>query len=100
MSYFKNIPANEVKVDQSFVFYMLENIMDQRIVNSVIELAHGFGLMVVAEGVENKATLEALKAMGCDIVQGYYLAKPMPQRKFIQWLKDYQEKHSRSSIAE
>jgi diguanylate cyclase (GGDEF)-like protein len=92
MSYFKNIPANEVKVDQSFVFYMLENEMDQRIVNSVVELAHGFGLTVVAEGVENEATLNALTEMGCDIAQGYHIARPMPQRDFVQWLADYQIK--------
>jgi len=97
MSYFKNIPANEVKVDQSFVFYMLENQMDQRIVNSVIELAHGFGLAVVAEGVENEATLNALTDMGCDIAQGYHLAKPMPQSDFIQWLAEYWEKYPPAS---
>ena len=93
MSYFKNIPANEVKVDQSFVFYMLENEMDQRIVNSVVELAHSSNLKVVAEGVENEATLNALSGMGCDIVQGYHLARPMPQKDCIHWLDDYKQAH-------
>ncbi len=90
MAYFKNIPANELKIDQSFVFYMLENAMDRHIVNTVIDLAHGFNLNVVAEGIENIETFNALKELGCNIAQGYYLAKPMPQNEFIQWLNNYQ----------
>ena len=89
MAYFKYIPADELKIDQSFVCYMLENSMDQHIVKTVTEMAHGFNLKVVAEGIENKETYDALKAMGCDVAQGYYLAKPMPQEDFILWLKNY-----------
>ena len=90
MAYFKYIPANELKIDQSFVFHMLENAMDQHIVKTVIEMAHGFDLKVVAEGIENQETLKALNQLGCDIAQGYYLARPMPQEDFLQWLRDYQ----------
>ena len=89
MAYFKNIPANEIKIDQSFVFYMLKNEMDQHVVNTIIELAHGFSLKVVAEGVEDVDTYNALKELGCDIAQGFYLAKPMPQTEFIKWVEDY-----------
>ena len=89
MAYFKYIPANELKIDQSFVRYMLENSMDEHIVKTVIEMAHGFDIDVIAEGVENKETYEALKELGCNIAQGYYLAKPMPQEQFIDWLNHY-----------
>jgi len=89
IAYFKYIPANELKIDQSFIRYMLDNEMDQHIVKTVIEMAHGFDIKVVAEGIENKETLESLKQLGCDIAQGYYLAKPMPQEKFIKWLDEY-----------
>ena len=89
LAYFKNIPANELKIDQSFVSYMLENKMDQHIVKTVIKMAQGFDLKVVAEGIEDRETFLALKSLGCDIAQGYYLAKPMPQQEFIQWLQDY-----------
>jgi len=99
MSYFKNIPANELKIDQTFVCYMLENDMDQHIVKTVIEMAHGFDLEVVAEGIENIETLQALRDMGCDIGQGYYLAKPMPQETFIRWLEQYDASEIRESIA-
>jgi len=90
MAYFKYIPANELKIDQSFVCYMLENAMDQHIVKTIIEMAHGFDLKVVAEGIENQDTLHALKQLDCDVAQGYYLATPMPQEEFIEWLNNYQ----------
>ncbi|RDH84588.1 MAG: bifunctional diguanylate cyclase/phosphodiesterase [endosymbiont of Galathealinum brachiosum] len=90
MAYFKYIPANELKIDQSFIRYMLDNEMDQHIVKTVIEMAHGFDIKVVAEGIENEETYNSLKELGCDIAQGYFLAKPMPQDEFIQWLKNYQ----------
>jgi len=89
MAYFKNIPADELKIDQSFVFHMLSNAMDQHVVNTVIELAHGFNLKVVAEGVENVETLEKLKELNCDIAQGFYVAKAMPQKEFIQWVNKF-----------
>ena len=89
MSYFKHIPANELKIDQSFVSNMLECAMDRHIVDTVIKMAKGFDLNVVAEGIEDPETFEALTALGCDIAQGYYLARPMPQDAFIQWLHDY-----------
>jgi diguanylate cyclase (GGDEF)-like protein len=90
MAYFKYIPANELKIDQSFVCYMLENAMDQHIVRTIIEMAHGFDLKVVAEGIENLETFKALRELGCDVAQGYHLAAPMPQEKFIEWLDNYQ----------
>jgi len=90
MAYFKYIPANELKIDQSFIRYMLENDMDQHIVKTVIDMAHGFDIKVVAEGIENKETLLSLKESGCDIAQGYHIAKPMSQDDFIIWLNNYE----------
>ena len=98
MAYFKSIPANELKIDQSFVCYMLENSMDQHIVKTVIKMAHGFDLKVVAEGIENLETLLALKELGCDIGQGYYMARPMPQEAFIEWLNKYDKSDVKASI--
>ena len=91
MAYFKNIPANELKIDRSFVRYMLENRMDQHIVKTLIKMAQGFGLAVVAEGIEDAETYQALHDLGCDIAQGYHLAKPMPQQDFIDWIKAYHD---------
>ena len=61
--------------------------MDQHIVKTIIQMADGFDLCVVAEGIEDAETLAALQALGCDIAQGYHLAKPMPQEEFLTWIK-------------
>ncbi|MGD9660898.1 MAG: putative bifunctional diguanylate cyclase/phosphodiesterase [Porticoccaceae bacterium] len=86
LSYFKIIPADEIKIDQSFVKAMNRNSDDEKIVESIIRLAHNFGHKVVAEGIENNETLDKLEAMGCDVGQGYLLAKPMAMDKYRHWL--------------
>lgn len=86
LSYFKTIPADEIKIDQSFVKSMEKNSDDEKIVESIIGLAHNFGHQVVAEGIESSETLHKLQAMGCDIGQGYFLAKPMAMDKYRHWL--------------
>jgi EAL domain-containing protein (putative c-di-GMP-specific phosphodiesterase class I) len=89
LAYFKNIPADELKVDKSFVIGMLADGGDLQIVRTVVELAKGFGLKVTAEGVEDKATADALAALKCDRLQGYLYSKPLPHRAFIDWLHAY-----------
>lgn len=59
------------------------------IVRSTIELAHNLGLEVTAEGVEDKDALKALKALGCDVAQGYYIGRPMPVSKIATWLETW-----------
>jgi EAL domain-containing protein (putative c-di-GMP-specific phosphodiesterase class I) len=78
LAYLKNIPADELKIDKSFITHMERNREDCLLVRSTIALAHGLGLTVVAEGVESRRTLEILGQMNCDLVQGYYMARPMP----------------------
>jgi diguanylate cyclase (GGDEF)-like protein len=85
LSYFRDIPANELKVDKSFVLGMLEHAADREIVRAVINLAHAFGLEVVAEGVEDDATLATLRAMQCDKIQGFLIGKPMTPDAFNEW---------------
>ena len=92
MAYFKNIPANELKIDQTFIRYMLENSMDQHIVQTIIQMASGFDLLVVAEGIEDQKTFDMLADLKCDIAQGYHLAKPMPGDRFIEWIESYTAK--------
>jgi diguanylate cyclase (GGDEF)-like protein len=90
LEYFKTIPANELKIDKSFVANMFNDPADQNIVEVIITLAHKFGLSVVAEGVEDQRTLRKLTEMGCDYAQGYYLSRPLPQEEFMDWLENYQ----------
>lgn len=77
LDYLKKVPANELKIDQSFVRGMIENRSDRVMVQSTIALAHSLGRTVVAEGVENREVLDALIHMRCDIAQGYVIGRPM-----------------------
>jgi diguanylate cyclase (GGDEF)-like protein len=87
MSYLKRLPVSELKVDRSFVSGMVGDADDAVLVHSVIELGHNLGLTVVAEGVEDQATLEALTSVGCDVVQGFHLGRPMADGAFDTWLE-------------
>ena len=82
----KILPVDEIKIDVSFVRDMARSIPDERIVRSVIDLAHNLGISVVAEGVENRATLDQLAAMGCDIAQGYFISPPLGIAEFAAFL--------------
>ncbi len=85
-SYFQSIPADELKIDRSFITGMTTNQADRHLVETMLNLAHRFGLTVVAEGIEDEATLTALRDAGCDFGQGFHIARPMPQAQFDTWL--------------
>jgi diguanylate cyclase (GGDEF)-like protein/PAS domain S-box-containing protein len=88
LAYLKHLPVNEVKIDQSFVFNMLDNDSDYRIVRGITNLAHDLGLTTVAEGIETQEAWERLHELGCDFAQGYYLSPPLPVDKFALWLRE------------
>jgi EAL domain-containing protein (putative c-di-GMP-specific phosphodiesterase class I) len=87
LSYFKKIPADELKIDKSFVMGMLTDEANQRLVQTIINLAHQFNLNVVAEGVENQASLDLLARMGCNYAQGYFFAPALSADQLSIWLK-------------
>ena len=70
-----------------FVRQLDRSERDRAIVDAVIRLGHGFGLRVVAEGVEDEATRAVLAESGCDLLQGYLLARPMPLDEFVTWYR-------------
>lgn len=78
LEYLRKIPATEIKIDQSFVQGIMRSPADRLMVHSTIELVHSLGKRVVAEGVEDSATLEALAHMGCDQAQGFLIGRPVP----------------------
>jgi diguanylate cyclase (GGDEF)-like protein len=78
LSYLKTLPVHALKIDKSFVIDLAGDEGDQRIVRSSIQLAHGFGMTVVAEGVESEAVVERLQEYGCDFGQGFHYAAPAP----------------------
>ena len=87
LAYLKELPVDELKIDQSFVHNMTDNSRDSCIVRTIIELGHNLGLRVVAEGVEQRSVLEILTGLGCDVAQGYYLSHPLTHQQFEQWYK-------------
>jgi len=82
LSYLKRFPINSVKIDRSFVGDVTEDENDAAIVSTIISMAHSLKLLVVAEGVESREQLAFLKARGCDQVQGYLFARPVPAPAF------------------
>jgi EAL domain-containing protein (putative c-di-GMP-specific phosphodiesterase class I) len=86
MAYLKNIPADELKIDKAFVLNMATDPVDAVLVRAAVSLAHSLGLRVVAEGVEQQAALDLLREMGCDLAQGYLIARPMPLQDLIAYL--------------
>ena len=87
LEYLRSVPCKEIKIDRRFISGLVTNASDMLLVESTIELAHGLGRRVIAEGIEDPETLELLRTLGCDIAQGYYLAKPMRLAALEQLLK-------------
>lgn len=86
----KHLPVDELKIDKTFILTLDQSKQDQDIVSSTISLGHKLGLRVVAEGVENKASLDLLQQFKCDYVQGYYLSRPLNAEKLIEWYTQYE----------
>jgi diguanylate cyclase (GGDEF)-like protein len=86
LAYIRKLPVQEIKIDRSFVRSMVAVNDDALIVRSTIELGHNMGLTVLAEGVEDHATLMLLTKLGCDEAQGYFIAKPLPSADYESWL--------------
>ncbi len=87
LGHLRQLPVDEIKIDKSFVMDMIASEDDASIVRATIGLAHDLSLEVVAEGVEDETILQQLTAMGCDIAQGYHIARPMPAMDFIALLE-------------
>lgn len=90
----RRIPFNELKIDRSFVHNAGENKVAQAILESSIALAKRLGIPCVAEGVEDQADWDMVEKLGCDIVQGYFIAKPMAATEVLRWAEEYQRNGS------
>jgi diguanylate cyclase (GGDEF)-like protein len=86
LAHLRRLPVDEIKIDRSFIQELESGAADDVIVRSTINLGHDMHLKVVAEGVEIAASWNALAAMGCDLVQGYFVAKPMAVPQFAEWV--------------
>ena len=89
MAYLKTLPVKELKIDRSFVMGMANDPDSAVIVRSTIDLGHDLGMTVVAEGVEDSITRMDLAHMGCDLVQGYEICRPVSARELELWIETY-----------
>ena len=88
LAYLKRLPVDELKIDKSFVMTLATESSDAVIVRSTIDLGHDMGLRVVAEGVETEEVLRQLDEMGCDVVQGYLIGRPLTATALRRWVED------------
>ncbi len=88
LSQLRNLPIDSLKIDQVFIAELLTSDLDDKIVRAAIDLGHHLGAEVVAEGVESAEVVDLLRAYGCDIAQGYGIAKPLPEPELRSWLND------------
>ncbi|PPB48147.1 GGDEF-domain containing protein [Arthrobacter pityocampae] len=86
LAYLRDLPADELKLDRSFITVMRTDPRASGLVGSIIVLAHSLDLRVVAEGVDNEETLMELRALGCDVAQGFHFAKPLPAAEVAPWI--------------
>ncbi|SET58869.1 PAS domain S-box-containing protein/diguanylate cyclase (GGDEF) domain-containing protein [Marinobacter segnicrescens] len=93
LSYFRSLPVDVIKIDKSFTLRMLEDDSDRAIVESVIYMAQRFNRTVLAEGVETDRHGEVLATLGCDQIQGFGVARPMPAEKTAQWVRQWQARN-------
>jgi EAL domain-containing protein (putative c-di-GMP-specific phosphodiesterase class I) len=86
LAYLKQIRASELKIDKAFVVAVADSQRDALLVRSTVDLAHGLGMKVTAEGVETPTALALLSSMGCDLIQGYFIARPMPLNDLLMFM--------------
>ena len=87
LAYLRYLPADELKLDRSLTKDVDVDRRARAIVRHTVALAHDLGLALVAEGVEDEAAATALASLGCDVMQGYAVARPMPTEDFLSWLE-------------
>lgn len=92
LTYIKQLPASELKLDQLFIKDVTTNPSDLIIVESTVELSHSLGLKLVAEGVENIETYRCLAAVGCDMAQGYWISAPLAEDELMPWLAEWEQR--------
>jgi len=89
----QRLPFSSIKIDRSFVGNADRSEDCRVIIRSVIDLAHNLGMEAVAEGVETETTLQLLRDLGCDVVQGYFVGRPMPGPAMLDFDKDWRQRH-------
>ena len=90
LSYLKQLPIDTLKIDKSFIREIGPNLNDNTLVQTIIALGHSLGMVMIAEGVETLEHLQVLKDFGCDEIQGYWLARPMPAEQCLAFINEHE----------
>ncbi|HWA70965.1 MAG TPA: EAL domain-containing protein [Polyangiaceae bacterium] len=98
LTYLRTLPATELKIDRSFVSDIESNQSNQSIVRAVVALAHDLQLDVVAEGIESAQVMRKLAELGCDVVQGYFISRPLPAKDFAEFFKQNDGRLAQASL--
>lgn len=85
LSYLAELPAQTLKIDRTFIERLSESSNNERVVQAIVALGKAMNLEVIAEGVETETQMELVKRFGCDLAQGFLIAKPMPEADFLAW---------------
>jgi diguanylate cyclase len=99
LAYVARLPVAALKIDRAFVADLDTDTANRSIVGTTVELGHRLGLVVVGEGVEDEATLAILRALGCDLAQGFGIARPMPADAVCGWAAQHASTTRTSSTA-
>lgn len=97
LSYLRRLPVQEIKIDRSFIMEIDRNQDDLVIARTIINMCHDLGYRIVAEGVESESALKLLRQLDCDVVQGYFLARPMSGRRALEWIRQPADHNSKVS---
>ncbi|KRB70670.1 putative bifunctional diguanylate cyclase/phosphodiesterase [Noviherbaspirillum sp. Root189] len=89
LTYLYRLPVTHLKVDKSFVQGLAEEEVSAHIVEAVVSMARKIGIKTIAEGVETEVVYERLRDLGCDVAQGFFIAKPMPAAEFERWYRNW-----------
>ncbi len=98
LTYLKQLPATELKIDKQFIGTISHDETDRQIVKSVIDLAHALGMNVVAEGVDSAESLAVICELGCEMAQGFYIARPMRRELVRDWVESYSSGNSLNGV--
>src|SRR5690606_21327324 len=85
LSYLAELPAQTLKIDRTFVARLSDSANNERVVQAIVALGKAMNLEVIAEGVETEQQLHQVRRFGCDLAQGFLIAKPMPEADFLSW---------------
>ncbi len=100
LSYLKEIPATEVKIDKRFVATAASDDKDEQIIRVIVELARAFEMSIIAEGVDSAYALQMMEALGCDGAQGFFIARPMRADLIVDWLRGFEREAARFAVVD